>query len=780
MRPWRDETGVKIYACRGNFPGFDSYDFQDKEQIKPGCHTARCPDLSDNVCSGTAPECKPPVYFRCRDKSSCIPGALVCDGYINCQDESDEDEEYCSSCPLKRGDGHPRRLKREKFANTFKCRQRHTNRTICVIPCDGRDDLCEGYEDEMRNCDDLAAGWTYFVGGIFIAIIFSLILWICEKILQIFNKSKKVDHNIFHLIHIRRQSDRAKQMSAKSLLYGQKRIEKDFGHLLITSMWKEELNGYRAVQKFCLDSYTVELNYNAGDEDATNAFFFRTLETNDASQQFFDNIDNGWFFRKKKYFKKMNLIDFILHNDYIMFFLKFSVYVLVFLGYYLDIFKDVLLSLRLYSFLGDDLPVIFFSFVVLTIVLGEMANAISVLHFSPWSKKQRIMASCLIPIVPGIIMYLMHRLEAKIQKQVKKGEKGENIMKTWSYLTDLKRLRAEMRANENFLEHLFQLVILLLLIFIKQFKQTTTVSPYLSDNLVPENQLLFVLSALTSFFSLARGQLATLIAKKNGFVPFLGKMVLLCYYTIGTAVRVFGVLLFFTPNLGIFYTLFHIKLGRLNTLSYGSEDLSPVFEIDSNGTVMYVDDKWRDNYQISKIQDLYDHFPTFLLICTLPIMIVIHFAISFLLHKIYFKGIKGQKNTFLKRIQDDLCTLLCPPVHLDWELIYREGRKTGISIKECWIRSMKVFAAYNILLFLEHVIMLVPLVTLKIALDERNSKLEKDFPPLNDELFSTYITNCLIYGGFASFALVPFISYFLAYLYFVKWHAWSRVLRSHI
>ena len=93
---------------------------------------------------------------------------------------------------------------------------------------------------------------------------------------------------------------------------------------------------------------------------------------------------------------------------------------------------------------------------------------------------------------------------------------------------------------------------------------------------------------------------------------------------------------------------------------------------------------------------------------------------------------------------------------------------------------MKVFAAYNFLLFLEHVIMLVPMVTLKIALDERNNELEKDFPTLGDELFSTYVTNCLIYGGFAVFALLPFISYFLVYLYFIKWHAWSRLLRSHI
>ena len=76
-----------------------------------------------------------------------------------------------------------------------------------------------------------------------------------------------------------------------------------------------------------------------------------------------------------------------------------------------------------------------------------------------------------------------------------------------------------------------------------------------------------------------------LITKKAGFVPFLGKMVLLCFYTIGTAARVFCLLLFFTPSLGIFYTLFHYKLGLL----VGS---SHVFDIDIEGTVIY-DNIWR-------------------------------------------------------------------------------------------------------------------------------------------------------------------------------------------
>ena len=174
MRPWTDETGGKIYACRGNFPGFNSYWFGEKHS-KPGCHNAYCPDLSDDICARNSPLCNQARFFNCKDNSSCIPASLVCDGYINCHDESDEDEEYCGTCPLKRGDGHPRRLKGEKLANTFSCKQRYTNRTICAIPCDGRDDLCEGYEDE-RNCDELVALWIYLVGGMSISVMFYLIL----------------------------------------------------------------------------------------------------------------------------------------------------------------------------------------------------------------------------------------------------------------------------------------------------------------------------------------------------------------------------------------------------------------------------------------------------------------------------------------------------------------------------------------------------------------------------------------------------------------------------
>ena len=99
VRPWTDETGGKIYACRGNFPGFNSHPFYDKKQVKPGCHKGHCPDVSDIVCNHA--DCLHGSYIQCKDKSYCIPDVLVCDGYVNCmlpdKEGIDEDSQFCTA-----------------------------------------------------------------------------------------------------------------------------------------------------------------------------------------------------------------------------------------------------------------------------------------------------------------------------------------------------------------------------------------------------------------------------------------------------------------------------------------------------------------------------------------------------------------------------------------------------------------------------------------------------------------------------------------------------------
>ena len=58
--------------------------------------------------------------LRCRDDKFCIRPWLLCDGYAQCFDGSDEDPEVCKVCP--RQIGWPRRPPEKEMRATFSCR----------------------------------------------------------------------------------------------------------------------------------------------------------------------------------------------------------------------------------------------------------------------------------------------------------------------------------------------------------------------------------------------------------------------------------------------------------------------------------------------------------------------------------------------------------------------------------------------------------------------------------------------------------------------------------
>jgi hypothetical protein len=78
--------------------------------------------------------------------------------------------------------------------------------------------------------------------------------------------------------------------------------------------------------------------------------------------------------------------------------------------------------------------------------------------------------------------------------------------------------------------------------------------------------------------------------------------------------------------------------------------------------------------------------------------------------------------------------------------------------------------------FIEHIVLCIPLMRLKKAIDERNYKLTELFPPYNDELYSTFIVNLLLGIGITLAIVFPLLQYGLAHIYFVKGHTWSRLL----
>ena len=81
-------------------------------------------------------------------------------------------------------------------------------------------------------------------------------------------------------------------------------------------------------------------------------------------------------------------------------------------------------------------------------------------------------------------------------------------------------------------------------------------------------------------------------------------------------------------------------------------------------------------------------------------------------------------------------------------------------------------------MLLENLAMLTPLLALRSAIEKRNAHLAPNFPLLEDERHSTDVVNYLLISGFVGLPLISAASLFLAYIYYVKWHAWSRILRT--
>ena len=86
--------------------------------------------------------------WTCEDGSQCIHYSLVCDGHIQCNDESDEALSLCGQCPLQL-ELNDTKIMKELSQAIFQCKHRFTGRPICAIPCNNRDEFCSNYEDEQ-------------------------------------------------------------------------------------------------------------------------------------------------------------------------------------------------------------------------------------------------------------------------------------------------------------------------------------------------------------------------------------------------------------------------------------------------------------------------------------------------------------------------------------------------------------------------------------------------------------------------------------------------------
>ena len=561
---------------------------------------------------------------------------------------------------------------------------------------------------------------------------------------------------------------------------------------------KDNLIDPRVLQKRCKFYYELELLHNLhacknstpiGYEKvaakATDDFFFECLGTDSTTDMFYSNVDNGFFVRTKKLLcrRSPKVWKFVNSTQFMRAFFTLIMVAAIFC-YYLDWIKDTLLIFEISKFIGGEKVGVqvrlLFSTCVLSVILPLLINIMSVLRFNRWSNQQKLMASIFIIFVPTVIKYRVYRLRLQYQSELQagRGQRFPILLKLKCQINELGDLSIELRSNENITEHLIQVIVNLLLILIS--KSNTTTASFIAEHVLGQVSIFFlVTSTAWSFLSLIRGQLSLLISKKGHYVPFLGKyVVLIAYYTTTTLARVWAVVLLVTPYLGLFDTLHHYNHGSKQAWPQKADHV--VFDIGPNGTAIWFNKLWNDEYKFDSLEQFYDFSPN-LLIIPLIIVLIIHPILSHLIHsEIYYKGIEPGNKKWITKVHHSLHTIISPPLDKDWELIYRLIKLNGIetSVQKCWRRSKLLLLSLQGLMLFEHVVMLVPLLALRSAIQKRNTDLVSNFSLLEDEKYSTDIVNYLLLSGFVGFPLLSATSLLLAYVYFVKWHAWTRKLCS--
>ena len=187
-------------------------------------------------------------------------------------------------------------------------------------------------------------------------------------------------------------------------------------------------------------------------------------------------------------------------------------------------------------------------------------------------------------------------------------------------------------------------------------------------------------------------------------------------------------------------------------------------------------DLWMDDYRIKDFSQ-FSSMTSNVVRGIATVIVILHLITSFLLLRpIYHQSGDGLVRQFLKAVH----TFINPPLFCDWEEIYRHSNYK-ILIKDAWYKFINIYAKFQALFVVEHLLLLIPMIWLKIDVERRNAVLNGSiFKVVPDEKLSTYKVNVLLALGFLVTFLAPLLQAGLAYAYFQFGHPWSRVWKTNI
>ena len=151
------------------------------------------------------------------------------------------------------------------------------------------------------------------------------------------------------------------------------------------------------------------------------------------------------------------------------------------------------------------------------------------------------------------------------------------------------------------------------------------------------------------------GVVRQVAASKNNFLPFKGKLLLALFSLISVLVRLFAILLYFAPSLGLMNLLRHWTMGQKNRTD------SKLFDA-INGNQKQFEDIWEPTpeYTHYTVYSLKEYFIAFI------IFFAVHPFLIFAVKKKFSGGFETTRN-FYEKIHHIVTQLYVPSTFKDWD-----------------------------------------------------------------------------------------------------------------
>jgi len=785
---WENKNCNQGTRCRGNLAGQCGY----SHRISGSPFIPKCLDKSDFIFEKY--KCTNNKTIIC--ENTCIHEDLYCDGHTNCDDESDEKHEVCTICP--RDFGYP--AGKSKFA-TMSCRHRYTNKSICAVPCDDIDDLCHDFQDE-KNCQISSTHYTI----LFLSFLIILTIIVGEIVFNFENNhqhkysdSLLFDESILSILTKYSKNEALKTQEQIIVQFFQMHNEishcngiKTFLNIIEEVENKDSIANLAELffQLECIHhkqnvgDVLICLKNKLGTNETTQWIINQSVGKQSSIAKLLSSCDS-WLKELCSNFTPFKLMRHKANKcKNVMIIVKHQLIASgQIISYYLDFIKDTYLVILLFqnvslknNFLSFEFQLLLFT--VLSICLPQLANILYVIYctvFKTFRRTSGILMSATFFLIPAVSLYIVNRFNGKREIEKKKNRlsfnkfilKKEITPNQQIYVYRWNLFYSVLKTNEILFENTIQLLLLLLVIFIK-FSDSRTVMGL--EKLFSGSEIGYIaLSAVWSLISTVIGQIKWKTTEKNNFLPAKGKIILMAYFLLSLATRVSSIICFFAPTLGLFGLLNHWKMGSLKTSSAHTEEWI-IYDLTENNTVTLLHEKWEsmEQYTDLTIWTLESYFKAFL------ISVVMHYIAVFVVKYIFALKFSVRDSTF-GMFYHILNQIMCPTSYKDWD----EDINTMEDVRTNWKQVSTELKALLALFAMEHIILCVPIWILSYNIYSRNQFLEEFFPQVQEEQWSTLLAYTLsIVCPIVYLLIIPFLQYGLFFLYHKFGHPWSLIFNA--